>query len=213
MKRSITFILITAVLALSLCSCNVSKPKVISSDGNSYNLVTDKDGGHISNDGGLVVEETDSDGNSVTKVLKDYLVVSDDKILTPAYELEVPDDFEIKSSDAEPLLENKRGTIQQSVSDKTQFATDFDAYVEQNFTASKALGTTSEQIETAVINGHEFKRFSVNTTEDGGAELVAYFYFVKTNNDHTLLITLTSKDGGLGSVSDADGYVAAMEIN
>ncbi len=213
MKRSIIFLMITAVLVLSLCSCNVSKPKVISSDGNSYNLVTNKDGSHITNDGGLVVEETDADGNSVTKVLNDYLVVSDDKILAPAYELEVPDDFEIKSSDAEPLLENKQGTIQQSISDKTQFVTDFDAYVEQSFNASKGLGTASEQIETVKINDHEFKRFSVNTAEDDGTALVAYFYFVKTNNNHTLVITLTSKDGGLSSVADADSYVATMEIN
>lgn len=165
-------------------------------------------------DGNLIVAQTDESGNSVTKVLEDnYLIVSDDEIISPAYEFEIPDDFEVKSSDVEPLLENKQGTIQQSILDKTRFVTDYDEYVEETFRASQALGTASEKIETVEINGREFKRFSVNTQDDDGKPLVAYCYFVKTNNEHTLLITLTSKDGGLDSVADADTYVAGINLN
>ncbi len=215
MKRIISIVMILGLLTMAFCSCKLSGPTVISSDGNSYNLVTDKDGQRVSDaDGNLIVAETDVDGNSVTKVLEDnYLVVIDDEVIAPAYEFEIPEDFEIKSSGIDPLLENKQGTIQQNITDKTQFVTDFDDYVDDTFDAYKNVGETSEEIETVEINGYEFKRFSINMQDDEGTPITAYCYFVKTENGKTLLITLTSKDGGLNSVSDADNYVANINLN
>lgn len=215
MKRIIPIVMILGLLAMAFCSCKASGPAVISSDGNSYNLVTEKNGQRVSDaDGNLIVAETDADGNSVTKVLEDdYLVVIDDEVIAPAYEFEIPEDFEIKSSGIDPLLENKQGTIQQNITDKTQFVTDFDDYVDDTFDAYKNVGETSEEIETVEINGHEFKRFSISMQDDEGTPIVSYCYFVKTDNGRTLLITLTSKDGGLNSVSDADNYVANINLN
>lgn len=214
MKRKLSVIVLILGLIIAFCSCAISQPKVISSDGNSYNLVTDKDGQRVSDaNGNLIVAETDADGNSVTKVLEDdYLVVINNEIITPNYELEIPKDFEIKSNGIEPLLENKQGTIQQNILDKTQFVTDFDEYVDDTFDAYKNVGEITEEIETVEINGNEFKRFSLNMQDDEGTPLVVYCYFVKTAKEKTILITLTSKDGGLNSVSDADSYVANINL-
>ncbi len=213
MKRILSFALILLIM-VTFCSCK-PKMEVVSSDGGSYELLTDDDGNRITAaNGNPIVAETDADGNSVTKVLKDdYLIISDDEVIAPAYEFEIPEDFEIKSSNVEPMLENKQGTIQQSILDKTKFADDYEKYVEDTFAASKALGTVSEEIETVKINGREFKRFSINTQEDDGTPLVAYCYFIKTNNNRVISVTLTSKDGGLDSVTDADNHIANINFN
>ncbi len=129
MKRIISLVMILLVI-FSFCSCKVAKPEVISSEG-TYELLTDDDGNRITAaNGNPIVEETDADGNSVTKVLEDdYLIVSDDEVIAPAYEFEIPEDFEIKSSNVEPMLENKQGTIQQTILDKTEFADDYDRFL------------------------------------------------------------------------------------
>ena len=65
---------------MTLASCRVNAPSVVSFDGNTYELMTDKDGQRLTDaDGNIIVEETDEEGNTVTEVLSDdYLIIQDD---------------------------------------------------------------------------------------------------------------------------------------
>lgn len=212
MKRVVPiFLLIGAILALS--SCKVSGPQVISSDGKSYEMITAEDGGRVTDDNGnLIVAATDADGNDVTEVLSDdYLIVQDDKLMAPAYDLEIPDDFELKSSDTDPMLENKQGTIQFNIMDKTKTANDFDKYVSDTYQSAVAAGIATGELEDVTINEIPMKRFAMAMTDDDGTQLEAYGYLAKVN-ERVIMITLTSKDGGLADVSAADDFVAQIDF-
>ena len=212
MKRVVPiFLLIGAILALS--SCKVSGPQVISSDGKSYEMITAKDGGRVTDESGnLIVAATDADGNDVTEVITDdYLIVQDNKLMAPAYDLEIPEDFEVKSNDTNPLLENKQGTIQFNIMDKTKVASDFESYVEDTFRSASASGLATGELEDVTIKDVPMKRFAMAMTDDDGTAIEAYGYMVQINN-RILMITLTSKDGGLSDVSAADEFVAGIDF-
>lgn len=212
MKRVVPiFLLIGAILALS--SCKVSGPKVISSDGKSYEMITAKDGGRVTDaNGNLVVAATDSDGNDVTQVITDdYLIIQDDKLMAPAYDLEIPDDFEVKSNDTNPLLENKQGTIQFNIMDKTKSVTDFESYVSETYRYVESKGLAKSTIEDVTIKSIPMKRFAMTVSDDDGSPLDAYCYLMQVGK-RVLMITLTSKDGGLSDVSAADTFVANIEF-
>lgn len=212
MKRVVPiFLLIGAILALS--SCKVSGPKVISSDGQSYEMITAKDGGRVTDaNGNLVVAATDSDGNDVTQVITDdYLIIQDDKLMAPAYDLEIPDDFEVKSNDTNPLLENKQGTIQFNIMDKTKSVTDFESYVSETYRYVESKGLAKSTIEDVTIKSIPMKRFAMTVSDDDGSPLDAYCYLMQVG-ERVLMITLTSKDGGLSDVSAADTFVANIEF-
>ncbi len=212
MKKAVPiFLLVGAVIAFS--SCKMQGPEVISSDGKSYEMITAEDGGRVTNENGdLVVAATDAQGKDTTEVVTDdYLIVSDDKLMAPAYDMEIPDDFELKSSDTNPLLENKQGTIQFNIMDKTKSVTDFDEYVDDTYKSAVASGIATGEIEDVTIENIPMKRFSMAMTDDDGTQLEAYGYLAQVNN-RTLMITLTSKDGGLADVSAADEFVAGIDF-
>ncbi len=212
MKRVVSiFLLVGAILALS--SCKVSGPKVISSDGKSYEMITAKDGGRVTDDNGnLIVAATDVEGNDVTEVLSDdYLIVQDDKLMAPAYDLEIPDDFELKSSDTDPMLENKQGTIQFNIMDKTKSVTDFESYVSETYRYIESKGLAKSTIEDVKIKSIPMKRFAMSVNDDDGSQLDAYCYLIQVD-ERVLMITLTSKDGGLSDISAADAFVANIDF-
>lgn len=212
MKRVVPiFLLVGAILALS--SCKVSVPQVISSDGKSYEMITAEDGGRVTDaSGNLIVAATDADGKDVTEVITDdYLIVQDDKLMAPAYDLEIPEDFEVKSNDTNPLLENKQGTIQFNIMDKTKVASDFESYVSDTYRSASASGFATGELEDVTIEGIPMKRFAMTMTDDDGTQIEAYGYMVQVNN-RILMITLTSKDGGLADVAAADAYVAEIDF-
>lgn len=212
MKRVVPiFLLIGAILALS--SCKVSGPKVISSDGKSYEMITAKNGGRVTDaNGNLVVAATDADGNDVTEVITDdYLIVQDDKLMAPAYDLEIPDDFEVKSKDTNPLLENKQGTIQFNIMDKTKSVTDFESYVSETYRYVESKGLANSTIDDVTIKSIPMKRFAMTVNDDDGSQLDAYCYLMQVG-ERVLMITLTSKDGGLSNVAAADAFVADIDF-
>lgn len=212
MKRVVPiFLLVGAIITLS--SCKISGPKVISSDGKTYEMITAEDGGRVTDDNGnLIVAATDENGNDVTEVISDnYLIVQDDKIMAPAYDLEIPEDFELKSNDTDPMLENKQGTIQFSIMDKTQFVTDFDSYVSDTYRYIDSIGLATSEIEDVTIKDIPMKRFAMSLTDDDGSQLEAFGYLAQVG-DRFLMITLTSKDGGLANVTAADEFVASIDF-
>ncbi len=212
MKKAVPiFLLVGAVIALS--ACQMKGPEVRSSNGKSYEMITAEDGGRVTNENGdLVVAATDAQGNDTTEVVTDdYLIVSDDKLMAPAYDMEIPDDFELKSNDTNPLLENKQGTIQFNIMDKTKSVTDFNEYVDDTYKSAVAAGIATGEIEDVTVENIPMKRFSMAMTDDDGTQLEAYGYLAQVNN-RTLMITLTSKDGGLKDVSAADEFVAGIDF-
>ncbi len=151
-----------------------------------------------------------SKNETTTAPVTDYIKIENNKVEAPAYELEIPDDFEIKSDDEGLLLENKKGTIQFNIMDKTDVVTDFDAYVSKAYNSIQAIGATAGELEDVVINDINMKRFAMTVNEDG-EQLEAYGYLAQIEG-RTLMITLTSKDGGLADVAAADGFVAKLQF-
>ena len=141
----------------------------------------------------------------------DEITIKDDEIIAPAYKLEIPDGFEVKSDSNDPLLENKKGTIQFNIMDKTDIVTDFEKYVTDTYNSAAVVGMAKGDIENVTVAGIQMKRFSMIMTDDDGGELDGYAYLAQVNG-RVLLITLTSKDGALADASAADAFVEGMEF-
>lgn len=186
-------------------------------NGNAVSDTTDAEVGNVTNTADVTANTEVSDvpetkENGAADAQSDNSVtVQDDKIIAPAYNLEIPDDFELKSDDETPLLENKEGTIQFNIMDKTESVTDFEEYVSDTYNSARAVGMASGEIEDVTIADVQMKRFSMVMQDDDGAELEAYAYLAQIN-ERVLLITLTSKDGGLSDVSAADAFVAQIDF-
>lgn len=54
------------------------------------------------------------------------------------------------------------------------------------------------------------KRFSMSLTDDDGTPLQAYCYIAEIA-DGIVTVTLTLRDGGLSSISDADAFMQKIE--
>ncbi len=141
----------------------------------------------------------------------DEITIKDDEIIAPAYKLEIPDGFEVKSDSNDPLLENKKGTIQFNIMDKTDTVTDFEKYVTDTYNSAAVVGMAKGDIENVTVAGIQMKRFSMIMMDDDGGELDGYAYLAQVN-DRVLLITLTSKDGALADASEADAFVESIEF-
>lgn len=153
-------------------------------------------------------DETPSE--SVT-VKEEPITVTDDKIIASDYSLDIPKDFEVKSDGNDPLLENKQGTIQFNIMDKTKVVKDYDTYVSDTYKAAESSGIAKSDIEDVTIKDIPMKRFAMTIKNDGEAELDSYVYILNVNNK-VLMITLTSKDGGLKDVAAADKFVAEIDF-
>lgn len=187
-------LLTTLILVLSLTFVSCEKVTLTSPEISDVN----------NTDSGITSEEKTTDAS------KESVKINGDKIEAPAYNLEIPKGFEVKSSDDDVLLENKKGTIQFNIMDKTEVAEDYDQYIQKTYDASKSAGITVGEIEDVTISGIAMKRFSMNLTQDD-EELESYVYFAQTGG-RVLMITLTSKDGGLEDVNAADEYVAQIDF-
>ncbi len=141
----------------------------------------------------------------------DKVVIEDDEIIAPAYRLVIPEDFEVKTDGEDPLLENKRGTVQFNIMDKTDSVTDFEKYVSDTYNSAAVAGMATGEVETVTIANVQMKRFAMIMKDDDGEELDSYAYLAQVNG-RVLLITLTSKDGALADVSAADSFVESIEF-
>lgn len=210
MKR-ITPIILLLICILCFASCKVQKPTVTISGGDAA-VVTDENGQWLSDaDGNPIIEKTDEEGNKVTEVLsEDYIFIDDDNVKSPAYEAKVHPDFSIVNSGVEPLYENREGTIQHSATLAPKEETDYDAYINNVYATYSRLQIEMGEIEEITISNQNMKRFSMAYIDDDGSSIQAYCYFIKSG-ERIVCLTLTSKDGGLNSASDADKYIEEME--
>lgn len=213
MKKIFCVLLILGILII-FSSCDSSSATVIDSDGKSYNFVLDENGEQISDlAGNIVVESQDENGNTVTEVLSEkYLIIDNNTLKTLSYDYVIPDNFELKSSVSDPLIENKQGTIQFNIMDKTDSAKIFDEYVSDTYNAAVASGIAKGELEDVTISDIPMKRFEMSVTDDDGTQLKSYVYIAKIGN-RVLMITLTSKDDGISDVAQADAFVAEINFN
>lgn len=212
--KKILYLIVIFNIIIIFSSCDTSSVTVIGSDGKSYELVADENGEPLSDSfGNIFVESSDKNGNTVTQVLADnYLMVDGNKLKSPSYNYEIPEDFDLKSVGSDPLIENKQGTIQFNIMDKTESVSDFDEYVLDTYNASVSSGIAKGDVSDVVISGIDMRRFELSLTDDDGAQLVSYAYFAKVNN-RVLMITVTSKDGGIKNTTQADEFVAEIDFN
>lgn len=213
MKQLLLILLVLSVVIIFSSCCNKSST-VIVSDGKSYNFVSDKNG-EIASDsaGNIIVERQDENGNTVTEVLTEkYLIIDNNTLKTPSYDYEIPDDFDLKSTGADPLIENKQGTIQLNIMDKTESVSNFDEYVSDTYNSAVASGIAKGEIENVTISKISMQRFEISMQDDDGAQLESYAYIAEVNN-RVLMITVTSKDGGITDASQADAFVAEIDFN
>lgn len=212
MKRMLLILLILSVV-LIFPSCGKASATVISSDGKSYELVLDENGKQASDSAGnIIVAGQDENGSSVTEVLTEkYLIIDDNTLKTPSYDYEIPDDFELKSTGADPLLENSQGTIQFNIMDKTDTVSDFDEYVTDTYNAAVEAGIAESEIENIKISDISMQRFEISMQDDEGTQLAAYAYLAEVN-ERVLMITVTAKNDGLTDVSQADEFVSGIDF-
>lgn len=212
--KKILFVLLILNILIIFSSCDSSSVTVIGSDGKSYNFVSGENGERASDSAGnIIIKRQDENGNTVTEVLTEkYLIIDNNSLKTPAYDYEIPEDFELKSVDSDPLIENKQGTIQFNIMDKTDSVSDFDEYVADTYNAAVASGIANGEIEDVTISNIPMKRFELSMLDDDGTQLESYAYIAKVTN-RVLMITLTSKDGGIADVSQADDFVAEIDFN
>lgn len=215
-------------------SCGSSEPAVVGSDDTTAEITTTQETTTYNNteiNNGKTTEQksdvqttvsagTKNESEKITssktetttvKPETDELVIEDDEIIAPAYKLEIPDGFEVKSDSNDPLLENKKGTIQFNIMDKTDTVTDFEKYVTDTYNSAAVVGMAKGDIENVTVAGIQMKRFSMIMMDDDGGELDGYAYLAQVN-DRVLLITLTSKDGALADTSAADAFVEGIEF-
>ena len=141
----------------------------------------------------------------------DKVVIEDDEIIAPAYRLEIPEDFVLKADGEDPLLENKKGTVQINIMDKTDSVTDFEKYVSDTYNSAAVVGMAKGEIEKVNLASVEMRRFAMIMKDDDGENLDSYVYLAQVNG-RVLLITLTSKDGTLADTSQADAFVESIEF-
>lgn len=209
MKKFVSTLLILGVM-LSLASCKASGPSVVSPDGNTYEMITVKDGGRaLDENGNLIVAKEDENGNRTIEVLTDkYLIVDDEKIMAPAYDMEVPDKFNVDSTQAaDPRLVSKDGNIQFHVMDKTEFVKNYDDYVSDSYRSLQSISADTSELEDVTIENTAMKRFYGTILNDDGQPMTLYTYLTQANN-RVLLITLTAVDGEISSPEAADQFVA-----
>lgn len=215
-------------------SCGSSEPAVVGSDDTTAEITTTQETTTYNNteiNNGKTTEQksdvqttvsagTKNESEKITssktetttvKPETDELVIEDDEIIAPAYKLEIPDGFEVKSDSNDPLLENKKGTIQFNIMDKTDIVTDFEKYVTDTYNSAAVVGMAKGDVEAVTVAGVQMKRFSMIMTDDDGGELDGYAYLAQVNG-RVLLITLTSKDGALADTSAADAFVESIEF-
>lgn len=212
--KKILFVLFILCILIIFSSCDSASTIVIGSDGKSYNFVSDENGDQVSDSAGnIIVEGKDENGNTVTEVLSEkYLIIDNTSLKTPSFDYEIPENFDLKSVGSDPLIENKQGTIQFNIMDKTDSVSDFDEYVSDTYNAAVASGIANGELEDVTISDIQMKRFEMSVTDDDGTQLKSYVYIAKIGN-RVLMITLTSKDGGISDVVQADAFVAEINFN
>lgn len=220
MKR-ILALLMFIFFVFIFSSCGSSEPAVVGSDDttakgtaiveNTTNNMEDNQGTEENALTDIGITDKTKEEATSQNPKPDKVIIEDDEIITPAFKLEIPEDFVLKADGEDPLLENKKGTVQFNIMDKTDSVTDFEKYVSDTYNSAAVVGMAKGEIEKVNLASVEMRRFAMIMNDDDGEELDSYVYLAQVNG-RVLLITLTSKDGTLADTSQADAFVESIEF-
>ena len=174
MKRIICLIMVFLFALCALTACKKNGPTIMGNDGATYEQVVDKDGNPVTDpSGNLVViapKGTDASGNEQEDATQSltipYLASSGKTIESPGYRVDIPKDWEMKSSAADPILENKEETLQISIMDKSAVAKNRKEYAETARNSLMQVGNTPSEITETTIAGNSASKFTSSVQKD-----------------------------------------------
>lgn len=95
--------------------------------------------------------------------------------------------------------------------DKTDTAGDFDEYIVKTAAYMASISSEAGELENVTVAGLPMQRMGLKTADDSGEALDVYCYFARVNG-RALMITVTSKNGGVGGAAEADELVAKIDF-
>ena len=211
MKRIICLIMVFLFALCALTACKKNGPTIMGNDGATYEQVVDKDGNPVTDpSGNLVViapKGTDASGNEQEDATQSltipYLASSGKTIESPGYRVDIPKDWEMKSSAADPILENKEETLQISIMDKSAVAKNRKEYAETARNSLMQVGNTPCEITETTIAGNSASKFTSSVQKDDDTKLFSVFYIVE-NNGKIYVLSGTAKSENEFQSADFD---------
>lgn len=187
MKRIVCLILACLLALCALTACKKNGPIITGNDGATYEQVVGKDGNPVTDPSGNPVviapkgtDESGKDQEGATQSLTiPYLASSGKTIESPGYRMEIPKDWEMKNSAADPLLENKDETLQISIMDKSAVATNRKEYAETARNSLMQAGNTPGEITETTVAGSPASKFTSSVRQEDDTALASVFYFVE----------------------------------
>lgn len=154
-------------------------PTIMGNDGATYEQVVDKDGNPVTDPSGnpvvIAPKGTDASGNEQEDATQSltipYLASSGKTIESPGYRVDIPKDWEMKSSAADPILENKEETLQISIMDKSAVAKNRKEYAETARNSLMQVGNTPSEITETTIAGNSASKFTSSVQKDDDTKL------------------------------------------
>lgn len=211
MKRIICLIMVCLFALCALTACKKNGPTIMGNDGATYEQVVDKDGNPVTDPSGnpvvIAPKGTDASGNEQEDATQSltipYLASSGKTIESPGYRVDIPKDWEMKSSAADPILENKEETLQISIMDKSAVAKNRKEYAETARNSLMQVGNTPSEITETTIAGNSTSKFTSSVQKDDDTKLFSVFYIVE-NNGKIYVLSGTAKSENEFQSADFD---------
>lgn len=219
MKRTVCLILACLLTIFALTACKKKGPTIIGNDGATYEQVLDKDGNPATDPSGNPVvaapKATDESGNAKEGATQSltipYIASSGKSLEAPGYHLEIPKGWEMKESAADPLLENKDGTLQISIMDKSGVASDRKAYADTLRNSLAQVGNTPGEITETTLAGRQASKFTSSVRVEEDTVRGAVFYVVE-NGGTIYVLTGTAKDEEIFKTADFDAILNTIQF-
>ncbi len=219
MKRIICLILVCLIVLCALAACKKKGPTIMGNDGATYEQVVDKDGNPVTDtDGNPVViapKATDESGNekegATQSLTIPYLASSGKTIEAAGYRMEIPKDWEMKNSAADPLLENKEETLQISIMDKSAVTSNRKEYAETARNSLVQAGNTPGEITETTIAGNPASKFTSSVKTEDDTTLASVFYIVESKGK-IFVLSGTAKSEENFKTADFDAIFNSIQF-
>lgn len=162
-----------------------------------------------------------SDSNNEEKQISYYIPtviittlpyeVINDVVNLSTISFHIPQNFELESESGELLLKYKGTTVELIIEDKTDLLTDFDEYIQETIDSLIQMGLSPSVVEETDIRNNIAKRFTVNTFDTTSSNVRFFCYFIEINNSK-IIVNVTSKDGEIITVEQADEMINKIEF-
>lgn len=141
-----------------------------------------------------------------------FQIMDDNKVKLSTLSFFIPEDFKIKPSNGELVVEAKNSTVQFTIEEKTNDIDNFDNYIQETIVSLEQMGLSPETVESTKIKGHSAKRFIVDSFDITSSNIRIFCYFIDIN-DSKIVINVISKDMEINDATDADKFVSSIEFD